>query len=329
MICKQSNSRCEFTKAQEGATRARCVMRLDLLLLTLQMLLLNSGQLYSRPIERVSSQEILKAMQSQSGYDPTVSTNVARFQAAVLLGLAEKAIVSDSGGTVLFIGHQEWFEAYLRFTGLTGSTVPLFARLAHEHKQDQLVDFRKGCVIDRIEKGKVPLMAINVIVGWPKSVELPGKYSFADTLSTPKLKVTNHREITYRLLDFGDMIVYDQIKGLTGRPTSGILRMLFRIIGEGRIVQSRIAITPDGLQINRALAKKGLFGVKETITVKPDGVSLKGLPKDRPDLLTFERLLKRPLKIRYLPLEFARLVEIWAKELNNADNDISKVENDE
>ena len=62
--------------------------------------------------------------------------------------------------------------------------------------------------------------------------------------------------------------------------------------------------------------------------MKPDGVSQKGLPKDRPDLLTFETLLKRQLKIRYLPLEFARLVETWAKELHNADNDISKVEND-
>jgi len=103
-------------------------------------------------------------------------------------------------------------------------------------------------VIERIEKGKMPRIAINVMVGWPKSAELPKKYSFVDTLSTPKLKVTNHREITYRLLDFGDMIVYDDIHGLTGRPTSGILGMLFKIIGEGRVVQSRISITPDGLK---------------------------------------------------------------------------------
>ncbi len=298
--------------AQEGRTRAKRIMRLDFLLLTLQMLLLNSGQLYSKSIERASSQEILQAMQSQAGYEPTVSTNVARFQAAVLLDLAEKAMASDSAGTVLFIGHQEWFDAYLRLTGLTESTVPVFARLAYRYKQDQLLDFRKDLVVEIIEQGKVPLMAINVIVGWPESADLPGKYSFADTLSTPKLKVTNHREVTYRLLDFGDMIVYDEIEGLTGRPTSGILGMMFRIIGEGRVVQSRITLTPDGLQINRTHVKKGPFGVTETVTVKPDGVSQKGLPKDRPDLMTFATLLKRPFKIRYLPLAFERLAEVWA-----------------
>ena len=160
-------------------------------------------------------------------------------------------------------------------------------------------------------------MAINVIVGWPKRTELPGKYSFADTLSTPRLKVTNHREISYRLLDFGDMIVYDQINGLTGRPTSGILGMLFRIIGDGRVVQSKMAVTPDGLQINRTHAKKGPFSIKETVTVLPQGITQKWLPNDRPDLLDIEMLLKRPLKIRYLPLEFEGLAEIWAKGWND------------
>jgi len=118
-------------------------MRLDLLLLILQMLLLNSGQLYSRPIERVTSQEILEAMQSQSGYDPTATTNTARFQAEVLLKLVEKAVKNDSAGTALFIGHKEWFDAYLVFTSLSKSTAPVYARLAYEHKQDQLIHSEK------------------------------------------------------------------------------------------------------------------------------------------------------------------------------------------
>jgi hypothetical protein len=278
-----------------------------------QMLLVQSNQLYSRSIERVSSQNILQAMQSQSGYDPTMSTNVARFQAEVLLSLAGKAVENDSAETALFIGHKEWFDAYLLFTGLTKSTAPVYARLAYEYKQDQLIDSSAGRVIDRIEEGTVPLMAINVIVGWPHTPELPSKYSFHDTLSTPKLKVTNHREITYRLLDFGDVIVYDEIKGLSGRPTSGLLAMLFKIIGEGRVVQSRIAITPDGLQITRARAKKGFFGVSATVTVQANGVTKKGLPQDRPDLQAFETLLKRPLKIKYIPLQAKVLAEMWVK----------------
>ena len=65
--------------------------------------------------------------------------------------------------------------------------------------------------------------------------------------------------IAYRLLDFGDMIAYDRVQGLTGRPTSGILGLLFRNIGEGRVVASRMAISHDGLQVSRAKAKKAFF----------------------------------------------------------------------
>jgi len=187
-------------------------LTLTLLLLPLQMMLVQNSQSFSRSIERVSAQKLLQAMQSQSGYDPTATTNVARFQAEVLLSLAGKAVENDPARTVLFIGHKEWFDAYLVFTGLTKSTAPVYARLAYEHKQDQLIDSSAGRVIDRVEEGKVPLMAINVIVGWPHTPELPSKYSFNDTLSTPKLKVTNHREITYRLLDFGDAPFTDNFK---------------------------------------------------------------------------------------------------------------------
>ena len=291
----------------------RHVRRLALLLLPLLMLVVTGVHIHSRPIERVSTHDLLEAMQSQSGYDPTVTTNVARFQAAVLLRLAEEAMVKHSAGTALFIGHQEWFDAFLRRTGLTKSTAPAYARLAYKHKQDQLISFSTGRVIESIEEGEAPLLAINVIVGWPTTAELPSRYSFNDTLSTPRLMVTNHREITYRLLDFGDMIVYDELEGLTGRPTSGILGLLFRMIGEGRVVQSRITITPDGLQINRVQVARGSFSVEETVTVKPDGVSQKGLPEDLPDLLTVETRLKRALKIRYKPLEFDGLAEIWAE----------------
>ena len=96
-----------------------------------------NSQLGSRAVERVASQNILAAMRSQSGYNPTMSTNVARFQAEVLLSLAVKVVENDSAGTALFIGHKEWFDAFLVFTGLSKSTEPLYARLAYQHKQDQ------------------------------------------------------------------------------------------------------------------------------------------------------------------------------------------------
>ena len=66
----------------------------------------------------------------------------------------------------------------------------------------------------------------------------------------------------------------------------------------------------------RARAKKGFFGVSATVTIQPNGVTKKGLPKDRPDLQAFETLLNRPLKIKYIPLQANVLVEMWVKGSN-------------
>ena len=62
----------------------------------------------------------------------------------------------------------------------------------------------------------------------------------------PKLKVTNRQEITYRLLVFGEMVVYDEIDGTSGRPLSGVLGALFKVIGDGRLYHS--VLVDDGLQ---------------------------------------------------------------------------------
>ncbi len=108
--------------------------------------------------------------------------------------------------------------------------------------------------------------------------------------------------ITYRLLDFGDWFAYDEIEGVTGRPTSGLLGFLFRIIGEGRIKQSRMAISKDGVQVSRATAQKGFMERTTTVTVYPDGKMVKDVPAGRPDLLELEKRIKQPLEIDYVKL---------------------------
>jgi hypothetical protein len=108
--------------------------------------------------------------------------------------------------------------------------------------------------------------------------------------------------ITYRLLDFGDWVAYDEIEGITGRPTSGALGFLFRVIGEGRIAQSRMAISKDGLQVSRATAKKAFMEVTTMVTVYPDGNMEKDVPAGLSDLLELERRLKQPLEIDYVQL---------------------------
>ncbi len=250
----------------------------------------------------VSRAEIVEAMRQCGDYDPTATTNGARFQGDMILYLAQKARERDPQGLPLFIGYENWFQAFMEVTARTEDAMPQYARLSYQYKQITEVDYRVDRVIREIVKAPTPELAVNVRVWWKDQPGKPDRYSYLDTLSTPNLKVTNQRVMTYRLLDFGDWVIYDEIEGLTGRPTSGILGFLFRIIGEGRIVQTRMAISKDGLQINRATAKKGFIKRIDTVTVYPDGKMEKDVPPDQPDLLELTNQITQPLEIEYAEL---------------------------
>lgn len=247
--------------------------------------------------------EILAAMRTLVGYDLTATTNGARFQAEVLLELLRANRARDPGGALLFLGHADWFAAYLERTGLAADSAPLFMRLADRHRQDLEVDDRAGQVVERVIEGPSPRLAANVRIGWPATRGGKDRYSYDDRLAIPDLRVTNERIITYRLLDFGDLVAYDEVEGLRGRPTEGFLGVLFDLIGEARIEWSRMAISADGLQVSRARASKGLFRVESSITVFPDGRVEKDLPKGRTDLIPVDQRVRQPLKIRYRPLD--------------------------
>lgn len=253
----------------------------------------------ARVVER---DEILHAMKQSQGYSLTATTNGPRFQAEVLLRLASDAEARDPRRQPLFIGHREWFDAYLERTGLTRDRAPLFVRLSDEYGQDTIVDYRRDRVVTGTPAVNAPLRALNVCIWWPEREGGPKSYSYEDTLQTPQLKATNERVITYRLLDYGDFTAQNEITGLRGRPTTGILGMLFQLIGEGRVVEGRIAVAADGLQIARARSRK-LFEVVTTVTVYPDGRTEKDVPPGRPDLVAIDALLKQPLRLRHPPME--------------------------
>jgi hypothetical protein len=255
------------------------------------------------PVRPVTRAEMIEAMDRSQGYDPTATANGGRFQAEVLLHVARRALELHPGGPPLFLDHEDWFQALLARTSLPADRAPLFARLAREHGQDIEVEYRPGRVITRVESGPTPRFAANVMIGWPRVPGGPSRYSYDDLLSTPHFRVTNERVLSYRLLDFGDVIVFADIQGLRGRPTSGLLGFLFRLMGEGQVEESRMAISPDGLQISRARASKAFFGVTATVTVSPDGRTEKDLPAGRPDLAEIEARLKRPLKIAFVPIQ--------------------------
>jgi hypothetical protein len=184
-------------------------------------------------------------------------------------------------------------------TGIPAERAPTYVRLAYENKQDMLLEYRPSHVVREVAAGPPPRMALRVTISWPAGPGVPDEYSYEDTLSTPHLKVTNKRVITYGLLDYGDMIVFDGMEGLTGRPTTGALGVLFQVLGEGRLVEYRMAVTPDGRQISRGRARKAFFEVATTLTVRPDGATQKGIPDDAAARAVAGRL-EAPLEVRYV-----------------------------
>ena len=251
---------------------------------------------------RLSREQILAAMAPSRGYDVRATTNGARFQSEVLRRLAREAQAGDPGQQPLFIGHEEWFSAYLEKAGVAAEAAPLFVQLSHRFRQDMEIDYGADRVVSPGSSGPAPSLAINVCIWWPEERGIADSYSYEDALSTPRLRVTNERVITYRLLELPDMVLFGDVEGLRGRPTSGILGLLFRLIGEGRVVENRMALSADGLQVARARAKKALFEVVSTVTVYPDGRTEKDVPAGRTDLASLEAVLKRPLAFRFRPM---------------------------
>ena len=104
--------------------------------------------------------------------------------------------------------------------------------------------------------------------------------------------------ITYRFVHFGTMTLHDKIRGLSGRPLTGLLGALFKVFGEGSVKYSRDSYSDDGLQIVRARAKR-IFSKTATVTIGLDGRVEKDIPPDRPDLAEIAERLKQDVKIEY------------------------------
>ena len=247
----------------------------------------------------VPAERILEAMRQVKCYDLTATANGARLEADVVLGIVHEAATRDPERRPLFFGHQEWYDAFLARTGLPPAKAPLYVRRSYEMGQDVIVDYRREAVVEAVLEGPSPRVAANVWIFWKGG---PDEYSYDDTASRPNLRVTQKRLITYRLVEYDDRIWYAEVSGLHGRPTTGPLGVLFRLIGEARVEESRSAFQPDGLQVVRGRASKWGMHRTETATVWPDGQADKGIPPGRPDLVAAEARLQQPLAIRFRPL---------------------------
>ncbi len=249
--------------------------------------------------------QINEAMRLQDGYDITMTPNGTRFQVNVIKHCVDWALQQPEAlDKMLFMSHEDYFKAYLETTGLTEENAPQFASVSYQHKQDLLIEHRKEKVIAEIKNGPVPTLALNVKYWWPEEEGGPSKYSYHDKFSTPNLKVTHQRIVTYRMLFFENFVLYDEIEGISGKATSGLLGVLFAVIGEGKAVQSRIAVSDDGVQVAHAKAKKGFIKKNQTVIVYPDGTGEKKIPMDRSDLKTIADQIEVDLDILYLPFNF-------------------------
>ncbi len=251
------------------------------------------------PGQRVPYVELLEAMRAEQGYDARKATNLARFQAGVLLRVAARAKARRPDGPPLFFDHAEWFRSYLETVGLSEEQAPLASRLSRDNRQDAWVEYRIDRVVRRASRPV--LLALNVRVAPLPHVSVPSRYSYDDLASEPHLRVTVERTYRYRLVDLGDRVVFDEMQGLHGRPTSGLLAALFRLIGEGHAVFSRTAVAADEVQVMVGQARKAVLVRTATVTIRPDGTATRGLPPGRPDLRVLEERLREPLGIEYVP----------------------------
>jgi len=254
--------------------------------------------------EWVGREEICRAMAQEraKGYDLTASTNGSRLWVHSALTLVSWARERGGDGPPLFIPQEEYYRAYLCVTGLDDAHAPEFIRIAREYGQHTLVEYREDRVLDPAGTEDSPREALAVKTWWPREPGAADQYTLVDTLSDPHLEVVNEREVRYRILDYGDFVLIDDVSGVRGRPTSGVLGLLFKVLGTATVQWSRMAISDRNEQVVRANGKK-LFAKTSTVTVAPNGLG-GAVPDDRPDLKALERVLERPLQVAYRPWPF-------------------------
>ncbi len=251
--------------------------------------------------QRVTRPQLAAAMQLEAaqGYHLGISANSPRLTTSVILALVQDARSRVADGPPLLIHHEDWYQAYRQVTGLPDSLVPDFIALQREYRQDQYIDYRDRTNRIIVKKGPAPDLVLQVLVGWPDGPDVPAEYTFVDSASSPAMLATNKRIVRYRLLAYPNMTVQDEVEGLIGRPMGGVLGAMFKVIGPGRVVWSRFAVSQDGLLVTHSRAKKGFVGVTQTTTTYPDGTIEKDVPDDRPDLRDIETYLTDDLEIEY------------------------------
>lgn len=245
----------------------------------------------------VSERVIEEAIRGRRGYDITATPNQGRFLAELLLDLADRYRKRRPSGAPLLIRQQEFFPAFMRVTGLSAEEAPPGFRKAYRYRQRMVVEYRSDRVVEGVRQGPEPRQALSVRAAWPDTGSLPSSYAYEDTVSDPDVRVRQERNVTYRLLEYVAVVVYDRMEEVSGRPTSGALGALFDVLGMAEIRQSRFVPAGQGAQVTYSRVRT-VAPVETFATVTADGRARRGLPEDR----RFHRLrsmLERDLAVEY------------------------------
>ena len=259
------------------------------------------------PTRQVSRADLVAAMRAEQrkGYALDAIANAVRLQVGVFLALADQAAATDPEQRVLRIDHPDYRDAFVEVTGLAPQALPLFVTVPHAFHEDYLIEYRIARVVDAAAGASGLRRALNVKAGWPDAPDVPASYSYEDRSTDPAIEVTHQRVTAYRVLDYGTLVVYDDIRGVTGRAISGALGAVFNLIGKAEAVQTRFAVAADGTQVARTTARK-LLTLSQTVTISLDGKVVKGVPADRSDLAAIDQLLRRhEVNVTYLPLDMS------------------------
>lgn len=248
--------------------------------------------------DRVSRAEILQAMSAHGDYSITSTTTSMRFGAEALLATVRRRQREIPGSTQFLIHQSDWFAAHLETAGVGYAEMSASARAAFEHHQDALVEYGPR-VVERVVKGPAPNMTLDVTIFWPDSAGAPSEFSYRDTLSVPRVDVYDKRVIRFKLLEYDDMLVFDEVTGISVRPI-GFLSAVFAVLGKPDLKQTRIAVSADQWQVVRGQVKvfPGIWKTG-TATIEPDGRGHESIPSDRDDLKTLRKRMSRPIELRY------------------------------
>lgn len=245
------------------------------------------------PHEIVDRDAMRDVIASISGYDTGATTNQSRFVAEFLFALAAHPALDDAGS--FQVQPDRFFSAWLEATGRRRETAPVSMGKVLEHGQRFVVDTDPPI---RFESDAVeaPDRVLSVRVSWPDRPGTASHYVYRDRLAEPEVRMRHERVITYQIADFGDFVAFENVSGVSGRPTTGALGALFALLGTAPIRSTRFAVAGDGTQVLRSRVRK-LVGFTATATIAPDGTAERGIAPRREDLAALKRSLSVDFKI--------------------------------